>query len=121
MKDLKGKYVHCETLGQAMALMEEAERQGYVPLKQYELQEFNNKTTYNFNNDDNRVTYGRVSFYEYQYGVETIEFESLLEKDIDDNMDVKNIILNYLDSLHGDELLKAKLELNKMILSYKEE
>lgn len=81
MKDLKGKYVHCETMDQAKELMKEAEKQGFIPLDPSDLQEYYENTVYNFSKPDREVWYGLKEFYE-SYGLKVVEFNSILEATI---------------------------------------
>ena len=118
MKDLKGKYVHCETLEQAEELMEEAKKQGFIPISSSLLQEYYENTVYNFSKLNKVVLYGGRDFYENQ-GREVVEFRDMSGED-SVTEDIESLILTYLDSLPENELLKEKLRLSKMILNYKE-
>ena len=118
MKDLRGKYVHCETMEQAEELMKEAEKQGFRPVCPSYLQTYYENTVYNFSKPDKEIWFGSKKFYESD-GVKVVEFRYVSE---DNNTieDIESLILTYLDSLPENELLKEKLRLSKMILSYKE-
>ena len=119
MKDLKGKYVHCETMEQAEELMEEAKKQGFEPLNySSSLQIFDENTVYNFNKPTKEVWFSSRDFYEGE-GRKIVEFKYVLE-DNNTTEDIESLILTYLDSLPENELLKEKLRLSKMILNYKE-
>ena len=118
MKDLKGRYVHCETKEQAKELMKEAEKQGFVPIISSLLQKYYENTVYNFSNLNKVVSYCGRDFYENQ-GREVVEFKCVLE-DNNTTEDIESLVLTYLDSLPENELLKEKLRLSKMILNYKE-
>ena len=119
MKDLKGKYVHCETLEQAEELMEEAKKQGFIPISSSLLQKYYENTVYNFSKLNKVVLYGDRNFYENQ-GREVVEFRDMSGED-SVTEDIESLILTYLDSLPENELLKEKLRLSKMILNYKEQ
>ena len=118
MKDLKGRYVHCETMEQAEELMKEAEKQGFRPVCHSYLQTYYENTVYNFSQLNKVVLYGGRDFYENQ-GREVVEFKCVLE-DNNTTEDIESLISKYLDLLTENELLKEKLRLSKMILSYKE-
>ena len=117
MKNLKGRYVHCETIEQAKELMKEAVRQGFRPVYPSDLQFYIGNTVYNFNKPNKEVWYGSRDFYEGE-GRSVVEFRYMLEDKNATIEDVETLLLNYLDSLHRDELLKEKLRLSKMILNY---
>ena len=119
MKDLKGRYVHCETLEQAEELMKEAEKQGFKVLTPSDIQVYDENTVYNFNHSNKEVWYGSKNFYVGERR-KVVEFRYVLEDNNAAIEDVETLILNYLDSLHRNELLEEKLRLSKMILNYKE-
>ena len=118
MKDLKGKYVHCETKEQAEELMKEAKKQGFKPLNPLNFLAYNENTVYNFNRPNGLITYCSKDFYENE-GREVVEFKDVSGED-SVTEDIESLILTYLDSLPENELLKEKLRLSKMILNYKE-
>ena len=118
MKNLTGKYVHCETMEQAKELMKEAEKQGFIPISSSLLQKCCENTVYNFSKLNKVVLYGGRECYENQ-GREVVEFKSVLE-DNNTAKDIESLISKYLDLLPENELLKEKLRLSKMILNYKE-
>lgn len=118
MKDLKGKYVHCETMEQAEELMKEAVRQGFRPAYSPRGYFLGENTVYNFNRPNKNVLYANKHFYE-DAGIKVVEFKDVSGED-SVTEDIESLILTYLDSLPENELLKEKLRLSKMILNYKE-
>ena len=118
MKDLRGKYVHCETMEQAEELMKEAEKQGFKVLTPSNIQVYDENTVYNFSKPNKEVWYGGSRFYKSQ-GIEIVEFKYMLDDSITVE-DVESLVLTFLDLLPENELLKEKLRLSKMILNYKE-
>ena len=119
MKNLTGKYVHCETMDQAKELMKEAEKQGFNPLNPLNFLVYDKDTVYSFNNKPNRaVGYCNKDFYENERK-EVVEFRDMLGDD-SAAKDIEYLILSYLDSLHINELLREKIRLSKMILNYEE-
>ena len=77
MKDLKGKYIHCETKEQAEELMKEAERQGFEPLASCRVHLLGENTVYNFNRPNKEVVYASKHFYT-SAGKNIVKFEDLL-------------------------------------------
>ena len=78
MKDLKGKYVHCETIDQAEELMKETEKQGFKPLNPCRVHFLGENTVYNFNRPNKEVVYASKHFYE-NAGIKVVEFRYMLE------------------------------------------